>query len=97
MDNFNEVKLITGEFKPNEAEEILFSIIEDKISFNTRQIFSYEERGLDGAERYKNRIGELQESKKKVADLINSCKAKNKILSIESSIVIREKPELSTS
>ena len=92
MDNFNEVKLITGEFKPSEAEEILFSIIQDKINFNNRQVFSLEERGIDGAERYKKRIEELQESKKKVTNMINGCKAKNKNLSIESSIVIKEKP-----
>ena len=92
MDDFNVVKLITGEFKPDEAEEILFSIIEDKIRFNSTQIFSYEERGIDGAERYKKRIEELQQSKNKIADIINRSKAENQILSIESSIVIKEKP-----
>lgn len=94
MYDFNEVKLITGEFKPGEAEEILFSIIEDKIRFNSRQIFSYEERGIDGAERYNKRIEELQQSKDKIAAIINRSKAENKILSIESSIVIKEKPEI---
>lgn len=95
MDDFNEVKLITGEFKPGEAEEVLFSIIEDKIRFNSRQVFSYEERGIEGAERYKKRIEELQQSKKKIADIINRCKAKNQILNIESSIVIKEEPRTS--
>ncbi|SRX56145.1 hypothetical protein [Aequorivita sp. CIP111184] len=82
------VDLIKGEFTPDEASEILFSIIGDKIKFNNRQIFSREERNLGNTDRYKKRLIELKHSQEKVSNLIDLAKAEGKIIEVSGIIDI---------
>ncbi|CAM3407311.1 hypothetical protein [Aequorivita lipolytica] len=88
MNKEETVDLIKGEFTPEEAKEILFSIIGDKIKFNNRQIFSSEERNLGNSERYKKRLEELKCAQTTVSNLIETAKAGNKTIEINAEINI---------
>ncbi|AFL82278.1 hypothetical protein Aeqsu_2831 [Aequorivita sublithincola DSM 14238] len=83
------VDLIKGEFTPDEATEILFSIIGDKIRFNNRQIFSLEVRNIGNPEKYKTRLEELKVSKEIVSKLIQNAKKDNCMIEINSTILIK--------
>lgn len=89
MKKHETVDLIKGKFTPEEAAEILFSIIGDKIKFNNRQIFSREERNLGNIDKYKRRLEELKESQTKISRLISEANAGNDILEINATIDIK--------
>ena len=61
MEKLKEFNLIEGTFAPDEAGKILFSLIENKITYHQRDAFSI-------AERFN---GDVSHSKKRVADLKN--------------------------
>lgn len=85
------VDLIKGEFTPDEAAEILFSIIGDKINFNNRQIFSSDERNLGNADRYKKRLDELKMAQQDVSKFIMEARAEDKVIDINAVISITVK------
>ena len=59
-------RLISGEFKPDEARELLMTLIEDKIGFHERNNWSRREHRLDTEDGVK-RIAVLRQTK---ADLV---------------------------
>lgn len=82
------VDLIKGKFTPDEAAEVLFSIIGDKIKFNNRQIFSSEERNLGNSDRYKKRLEELKLAQQKISNLIEEARVGDETIEINATINI---------
>lgn len=89
MENSKTIDLIKGEFNADEANEILFSIIKDKINFNNRQIFSCEIRNTGDIERYRTRLIELKKARKIVSELIEEARNQDKILTVDAVINIK--------
>lgn len=88
MKKEENIDLIKGEFSPDEAKKILFTIINDKIKFNSRQILGMEERNSGDPERYKKRLAELKISLDSVLKLMEEAKLANSIIEIDAEIKI---------
>ncbi len=89
MKKHETVDLIKGKFTAEEAAEILFSIIGDKIKFNNRQIFSREERNLGDIDRYKKRLNELKNAHQSVSLLIDDARINDEVIEINATIDIK--------
>lgn len=79
-------KLITGEFSPENAEEILMDLINKKINFHHLRDFSHQERFGKSDEATLRRIKELDESKAEINQLIQKASTLGKLLRINSTI-----------
>lgn len=88
MKKEENIDLIKGEFSPDEAKKILFTIINDKIKFNSRQILGMEERNSGDPERCKKRLAELKISLDSVLKLMEEAKLANSIIEIDAEIKI---------
>ena len=88
MKKEENIDLIKGEFSPDEAKKILFTIINDKIKFNSRQILGIEERNSGDPERYKKRLAELKISLDSVLKLMEEAKLANSTIHIDAEIKI---------
>ncbi len=88
MKKEENIDLIKGEFSPDEAKKILFTIINDKIKFNSRQILGMEERNSGDPERYKKRLAELKISLDSVLKLMEEAKLANSTIHIDAEIKI---------
>lgn len=88
MKKEENIDLIKGEFSPDEAKKILFTIINDKIKFNSRQILGMEERNCGDPERYKKRLAELKISLDSVLKLMEEAKLANSTIHIDAEIKI---------
>lgn len=81
-------KLISGDFTPEEAKEILTHHFTNKIKFHQAKNFSSVERfGLQDKVAI-NRIPELNESLTHIQQLIDYAIANNEIISIQSKVSI---------
>lgn len=88
MKKEENIDLIKGEFSPDEAKKILFTIINDKIKFNSRQILGIEERNSGDPERYKKRLADLKISLDSVLKLMKEAKFANATIHIDAEIKI---------
>ena len=88
MKKEENIDLIKGELSPDEAKKILFTIINDKIKFNSRQILGMEERNSGDPERYKKRLAELKISLDSVLKLMEEAKLANSTIHIDAEIKI---------
>ncbi len=84
----NEFKLIEGEFKASDAKEVLSSILDDKITFHYKRIFSHEERFGTKDNHSVERVKALKENKLKILDLLSQAENEGKTVQLNSSIVI---------
>lgn len=82
------MKLIDGEYCPDEAREILLSMINSKIQFHVNRDFSSVIRMGKPEFTSRERLKELREAKKKVISLIAEAEKENKVLQIKSSIEV---------
>ncbi len=83
-----KINLIQGTYMPEEAGDILFSLLKSKINYLNIQIWSMRERyGIDDEELIK-RVQELRNSHVEVAALVRSAKEQNKKLNINANIQI---------
>ena len=89
MKKQQSIDLIKGKFTPDEAAEILFSIIGDKIKFNNRQLISSELRNTGNLERYKSRLLELRVYETAVLNLVNTARKENRNFEINATIDIK--------
>ncbi|MCB1843013.1 MAG: hypothetical protein KDI09_08650 [Halioglobus sp.] len=81
-------RLISGSFKPDEASELLMTLLEDKISFHQRNNWSRGERFGESSAPGVKRIGELRQTKADLATLIDEAKAAGLQLNIHCDIEI---------
>jgi hypothetical protein len=83
----NELKLISGEFSPEEAKEVLMNIFADKIRFHDKKIISSLVRGIPD-NTSEERINDLRENIKQLLDIIELANKEGKSLKIKSTINI---------
>jgi hypothetical protein len=88
MKNTNDLKLIDGQFSPDEAREILMSVFIGKIDFHENKNFSSEERFGKVDLTALKRIPELQRSMDIISRIIDEAKENNETLQITSDIQI---------
>ncbi|WP_051286106.1 hypothetical protein [Salinimicrobium terrae] len=86
------LKLIDNKFTPEEAKEVLLTLINDKIKFHSTKNFSSEIRTGLSQEHSRQRIKELEEAKKEIIALIRKAEDVNILLDVESSIHISGNP-----
>ena len=82
------VSLIDGNFDPDEAKELLSSLLNDKIHFHQMKNFSSTERFGKQDQKSLKRIAELKEGNNDLLELISKAESENKILSISAKINI---------
>jgi len=81
-------KLIEGNFRPEDAKEILISIINNKIKYHELIAFSNHIRFNDDINSSQKRIEELTITKNAIENLTNMAIKEGKNLKIDSSILI---------
>lgn len=90
-----ELKLIEGNFSPDEAQEILMNVFLGKIQFHQNKKFSSEERFGKEDINAINRISELKKSMIIISELIEIAKQNNETLKITSEVKIElSKPKI---
>ena len=82
------IKFIEGKFSPEDAKEVLVSLINNKINFHSMKDFSSQERFGKPSEGAQKRIKELKVSGEKIILLIQQAVDNNTNLRIQSSINI---------
>ena len=81
-------RLISGVFNPDEANEILMTLIDDKISFHRRNNWSRNERFGDSGAAGARRISELRDTKTELATLMQEAGSAGQRLAISCTIEI---------
>lgn len=88
MEATKTIKLIAGEYSPQEAREILYNLLSSKIEFHSKKDFSSQDRfgkpNLDS----RKRIEELREAKEEMLVLMQEALAENKRIKISSEVFI---------
>lgn len=88
MKEIHDYKLIEGVFNPSDAEKVLLSVLNSKISYHTLESFSSEIRNEGDTERSQKRIAELKESTIAAKKLVEYAKEHGLQLKINSQIVV---------
>lgn len=86
------LKLIDNKFTPEEAKDVLLTLINDKIRFHSNKNFSSEIRTGLSQNHSQQRIKELEEAKKEIIELTKKAEEMNILLDVESSIHISGNP-----
>ena len=86
-------RLISGVFYPDEASQLLMTLIEDKISFHQRNNWSRRERFGEADAASAGRISELRQTKTDLAALVEEAEAAGMTLSISGNIDITLTPK----
>jgi hypothetical protein len=81
-------RLISGIFSPEEANTVLMNLLEDKITFHRRNIWSRQERFGQSDPASEKRIRELQQTKSDIAKLLAEAASSGTQLSIRCDIDI---------
>lgn len=88
MEATKTIKLIAGEYSPEEAREILYSLLSSKIEFHFKKDFSSQDRfgkpNLDS----RKRMEELRHAKEEMLVLMKAALAENKRIKISSQVII---------
>jgi|GEM_PF-415728 hypothetical protein len=82
------LQLVSGTFKPEEARDILLTLVDDKISFHRKRNFSSTERFGVEDPISKKRLPELLEMRAVLAQVIKQAAQENKVLVVDSKIYI---------
>lgn len=70
MKNSFTIKLVEGNFQPNEAGKVLFSLINSKINYHNLEIFSGQERSDGNVEHSQRRVDYLKTTSDDLSDYI---------------------------
>jgi len=80
--------LVKGKFTAEEAQEILMALIESKVAFHSiKNLRAFEQSG-EADLKSERRIGELEDMRDKILELIKRAKETHRQLEIESNISI---------
>lgn len=88
MESTQDFKLVNGTFSANDAANVLFSLIGDKIKHHQLLLFSNEERYGADITNSKIRIEQLTAMKEEIADIIRDAREDGMELEITSNIQI---------
>lgn len=93
MESTQEFKLVDGTFSANNAANVLFTLIGDKIKHHQLLLFSNEERYGADLTNSKIRIEQLTAMREEIADLIRDAREDGMELEITSNIqIVMKKP-----
>ena len=95
MDNDEDARcyrLISGVFHPEEANQLLMTLIEDKIRFHQRNDWSRRERFGETDAAGVKRVSELRQTKAELAGVIEEAAAAGMKLTIKGNIEITLTP-----
>ena len=84
-----EIKLIDGDFKIEDARELLIKLIEYKLSYHQSKIFSAHERNSKPGIHSIERIDDLKNSKEQLKELLAKLESGTE-LTIQSTITINK-------
>ena len=84
----NHLQLISGDFSPSEAEEIVNELLSKKINFNTLKNFSSQVRFGQDDTHALQRIEELNSALENFNEILQEAKGQGKNLRIRSTIAI---------
>ncbi|WP_031529194.1 hypothetical protein [Dyadobacter crusticola] len=87
-------QLIKGLFKPDEAKEVLLSLVNSKITFHHRKSFSQQERFGTRDRSDDERVRELAQTHQELAALIDLAKATGCNLKVHSTIQVELIPQI---
>ncbi len=82
------IKLIDGNFTPEEAENVLLKLLDSKIKFHALENFSSQIRGNQDNQAGRQRVAELVEATESVRELVKQAKEQSLNFTIKSTIVI---------
>lgn len=88
METYHTLNLIDGVFSSKEANDVLVTLLRNKINFHNLEIFSLEERNGENIERSKKRLEELKQTNEKLVEIIRYAEKNDKVLKVVSSINI---------
>lgn len=88
METFHSLCLIDGLFTPEEANNVLLTLVQNKINFHNLEIFSLEERDGKLTGPSKKRLEALKEMNEKLIQIIQYAEKNQKKLKVFSSIDI---------
>lgn len=89
MENKLTIKLIEGNFLPNEAGKVLFSLINSKIDYHNLEHFSAQERSDGDLEHSKQRIEYLKNCNEKLSAFLKIAAQNQNYFEITGDIQIR--------
>ncbi|WP_445710699.1 hypothetical protein [Flavobacterium sp.] len=81
-------KFVKGTFSAEDAKEVMFKLIQSKISYHQLEAFSISERTSANVDHIQKRIFELNETKNDLETIIALAKKENKKLKIDGTITI---------
>lgn len=81
-------KLISGQFTPSEAQEVLLEIIDSKINFHKIKNLSSLVRSNQPKRESELRIKELKEAREQILALIKTAKEQESTLRIDASLYV---------
>ncbi|MBK7407221.1 MAG: hypothetical protein IPJ40_03515 [Saprospirales bacterium] len=84
MENTQNFKLVDGEFTPEKAREVLFSLVNSKIHFHNCEKFSTQIRFGGDVSHAEKRIEELTQVHQEIKELIEQAKAQGFNLKVNS-------------
>lgn len=90
--NQHHFQLISGDFDAEEAQEILLSLVDNKIGFHERKDFSLQERFGETEPSVLSRLDQLRQTKKDLARLLEKAVSADQRLSIHCTIDIVQNP-----
>lgn len=93
MEDQLKIKLIEGDFNPNEARKVLFSLLNSKINYHNLELFSAQERSDDTFEHSKNRIEYLKNINEKLSLYLKEVDEKQMQLEITGDVTINIIPK----
>lgn len=85
----HDIKLIEGEFTPDEAGMVLFTLISDKLRFHQIQVLSNKERFNESNPQSEQRIRELREAEEEVAVIMERARENGMRLELQGSVHIK--------
>ncbi|MDZ7648980.1 MAG: hypothetical protein U5K54_18430 [Cytophagales bacterium] len=90
MDKTHEYQLILGEFSASDASQILLEIINNKINYHNRQIFSIKERFNGDVSHSEKRIKALLKTSNGIKKILATAEKRGNYIQIDCPIKIKE-------
>lgn len=85
-----KIQLVKGEFTPDQASDVVMSLLNQKINFHKlKAIQQWEQNHKYDREPLNNRIKQLEEEKVIAADFISKMKLEGKTLNIEGLLIMK--------
>ncbi|WP_340077380.1 hypothetical protein [Leptobacterium sp. I13] len=87
----HKLKLINSTYSINDAREVLFSLISDKIKFLNLQILSANERYGNDSIHLENRVKQLQTDKETLIAALNQLDSETHRIAIDCDVTVKVK------